>query len=30
MMFHVFCVQGFRVALAKAAQGMDIAGKPEA
>ena len=29
MMFHVFCVQGFRVALAKAAQGMDIAGKPE-
>jgi hypothetical protein len=29
MMFHVFCRQGYRVALAKAAQGMGIPGKPE-
>lgn len=28
MMFHVFCKQGYRVALDKAAQGMGIAGKP--
>lgn len=29
MMFHVFCALGFRVSLAKAAQGMGIPGKPE-
>lgn len=28
MMFHVFCRQGYRVALDKAAQGMKIPGKP--
>jgi hypothetical protein len=29
MMFHVFCMQGFRVALDKAAQGMGLPGKTE-
>ena len=29
MMFHVFCRQGYRVALDRAAQGMGIPGKPE-
>jgi hypothetical protein len=29
LMFHVFCVQGYRIALTKAAQGMGIRGKPE-
>ena len=29
MMFHVFCKQGYRVALDKAAQGMRIPGKPQ-
>lgn len=28
MMFHVFCSQGYRVALDKAAQGMGLPGKP--
>jgi len=28
MMFHAFCVQGYRVALDKAAQGMGLPGKP--
>ncbi len=29
MMFHVFCMQGYRVALDRAAQGMGIAGKTQ-
>jgi hypothetical protein len=29
MMFHVFCVQGFRISLDKTAQGMGLPGKPE-
>jgi hypothetical protein len=29
MMFHVFCVQGFRVGLDKAAQGSGVPGKPK-
>lgn len=29
LMFHVFCVQGFRISLDKAAQGMGLPGKPE-
>ena len=28
MMFHIFCVKGFRVGLSKAAEGMSVPGKP--